>query len=96
MSALAHRFIISAPMARSVAIAALFGAAMLASPLSAARAASTALVPIPIQQVAQTTAATEVSHSQGESFDQRIGEICARMVSAEEYCQPHAAAGQAR
>jgi hypothetical protein len=35
----------------------------------------------------------EVSDSQGASFDERR---FARLVSAKEYCQPHAATGQVR
>jgi periplasmic protein CpxP/Spy len=64
---------ISAPFARSVAIAALMGATMLASPLTAARADSAVGAPIQLAQAAapqsQPAAATK---TKGETIEQRI------------------------
>ena len=64
----------SAPFARSVAIAALMGATMLASPLTAARADTAANAVIQLAQAAapQNPAATGATEGQGETVEQRI------------------------
>src|SRR5271163_3243118 len=64
MTSFTHPFAASAPIVRSVAIAALMGATMLATPLSAARA----------QQAvgAQTQAAAGATETKGETVEQRI------------------------
>jgi periplasmic protein CpxP/Spy len=74
MSPLTHRIAISAPVARAVTIAALMGATMLASPLSAARADGAAN---PAHQLAQAAAApsqaaAETTDARSESIEQRI------------------------
>jgi hypothetical protein len=61
----------SAPFARSVAIAALMGATMLASPLSAARAEQAA--------APQTQAAVAATQTKGESVEQRISNLHASL-----------------
>jgi protein CpxP len=70
-------FAVSAPFARSVAIAALMGATMLAGPLTAARAASAANAPIQLAQAAapQNRAATRASQTRGETVEQRIADL---------------------
>jgi periplasmic protein CpxP/Spy len=64
----------SAPFARSVAIAALMGATMLASPLTAARADTAANAVIQLAQAAapQNPAATGATEGRGETVEQRI------------------------
>ena len=52
MSSITHPIAVSAPFARSVAIAALMGATMLASPLTAARADTAANAAIQLAQAA--------------------------------------------
>ena len=65
---------VSAPFARSVAIAALMGATMLASPLSAARADSVTNTTIQLAQAAapQNSAAKGATETKGETVEQRI------------------------
>ena len=64
----------SARFARSIAIAALMGATMLASPLTAARADTAANAVIQLAQAAapQNPAATGATEGRGESVEQRI------------------------
>ena len=64
MSSFTHSLAMPAPFARSVAIAALLGATMLASPLSPARAAEAVAPANPV-----ASAATE---TKGETVEQRI------------------------
>jgi|HubBroStandDraft_6_1064221.scaffolds.fasta_scaffold471877_3 protein CpxP len=66
-----------APFARSVAIAALFGAAMLATPLTAAWAQNAPL---------KTAATTEATQTKGETVEQRITALHAslKITPAEE------------
>lgn len=74
MSSFSHPFAMSAPFTRSVAIAALMGATMLASPLTAARAESAANAPIQMAQAAapQNKAAAAATKTKGETVEQRI------------------------
>jgi len=65
MTSFIHPITASAPIARSIAIAALLGATMLATPLSAARAEQTAVAP-------QKQAAAGATETKGESVEQRI------------------------
>ena len=64
MSSFAYPIAISAPFVRSVAIAALMGATMLATPISAARAEQTA--------VPHNQAAAGATETKGETVEQRI------------------------
>jgi periplasmic protein CpxP/Spy len=72
MSSFTHPFAVSAPIVRSVAIAALMGATMLATPLSAVRA----------QQAAapQSQAATAATETKGETVEQRITSLHAALM----------------
>jgi protein CpxP len=71
MSSFTHPIAMSAPFARSVAIAALMGATMLASPLSAARAEQ-AVAP-------QNQAAKAAPETKGETVEQRITNLRASL-----------------
>jgi protein CpxP len=71
MSSFIHPIAVSAPLMRSVAIAALMGATMLATPLSAARAEQTAVSP--------TQAATGATETKGETVEQRITNLHAAL-----------------
>jgi periplasmic protein CpxP/Spy len=78
MSSLSHPFVVSAPLARSLAIAALMGATFLVGPLTAARAADSA-TKAPIQLV-QTTppksqAAVDATGTKAETVEQRIDSL---------------------
>jgi hypothetical protein len=85
MSSFAYPISISAPFARSVAIAALMGATMLATPLSAARAEQAA--------VPQNQAAAAATETKGESVEQRITNLHAALkISAEQGTQWNAVA----
>ena len=64
MTSFTHPFAASAPIVRLVAIAALMGATMLATPLSAARAQQAV--------AAQNQAAAGVTETTGETVEQRI------------------------
>jgi protein CpxP len=77
MSSFSHPFAMSAPLTRSVAIAALMGATMLASPLTAARAESAANAPIQMAQAAapQNKAAAAATKTKGETVEQRITDL---------------------
>ena len=74
MSSFTHPIAMSAPFARSVAIAALMGATMLASPLTAARADTATNAAIQLAQAAapQNPAATGATEGRGETVEQRI------------------------
>ena len=74
MSSFTHPIATTAPFARSVAIAALMGATMLASPLTAARAdtATNAAIQMAQAVVPQTPAAEGAVQSKGETVEQRI------------------------
>jgi periplasmic protein CpxP/Spy len=76
MPSFTHHIAVSAPFARSVAIAALMGATMLAGPLTAARADS-ANAPIQLAQAAapQNRAATRATRTKGETVEQRIADL---------------------
>jgi hypothetical protein len=88
MLPLTRRIVISGPMVRSVAIATLLGAATLASPLTAARADSAATMPVQLTQTTPQQAAAEATETLTQTVDHRISKLCARMISAVEYCQP--------
>ncbi len=79
MSSFTHPIAISALLARSVAIAALMGATMLASPLTAARADGAATAPIQLAQAAtppaQTTAPGAAKKTRGETVELRIAKL---------------------
>jgi protein CpxP len=70
MSSFTLPIAVSAPLARSVAIAALLGATMLVSPLTAARADSA---------VSQKQAAMEATQTKGETVEQRITNLHAAL-----------------
>jgi hypothetical protein len=74
MSSFSLPIIMSRPITRSVAIAALLGATMLASPLTAARAGSVTGTPIQLAQAAapQTQAAAGATEAKPETVEQRI------------------------
>ena len=71
MSSFTHPIAASAPIMRSVAIAALMGATMLATPLSAARAQQGA--------TAQNPAAASATETKGETVEQRITNLHAAL-----------------
>jgi protein CpxP len=71
MSSFTHPIAASAPIMRSVAIAALMGATMLATPLSAARAEQAV--------AAQTPAAAAATETKGETVEQRITNLHAAL-----------------
>ena len=75
MSSFSHPIAMSAPFTRSVAIAALLGAALLASPLTAARADSAATAPIQLAQAMPHHAATKSTPNRSETVDQRIANL---------------------
>ena len=73
LSLYTHPIAMSAPFARSVAIAALIGATMLASLLTAARADTATNAAIQLAQAApQNPAATGATQGRGETVEQRI------------------------
>jgi protein CpxP len=74
MSTLTYPKAVPAPFARSVAIAALMGATILASPLTAARADTASNAAIQLAQAAspQSPAAAGATQSKGETVEQRI------------------------
>ena len=85
MSSLIRPIAVSAPMARSVAIAALLGATMLASPLSAARAEQTV--------APHNQAAAGATETKGETVEQRITNLHAALkITAEQGTQWNAVA----
>src|SRR5271166_428533 len=74
LSSFTHPIVMSAPFARSAAIAALMGAMMLASPLTAARADTGTEVAIQLAQAAgpQNPAGEGATEGKGETVEQRI------------------------
>jgi hypothetical protein len=80
MSSITHPIAVSAPFARSVAIAALMGATMLASPLTA-RADTAANAAIQLAQAAapQNPAAAGATETKGETVEQRIKDLHAAL-----------------
>ena len=74
-----HPIAISAPLARSVAIAALMGATVLAGPLSAARADSVTNGAFQLAQAAHSTAGKGATESKGETVEQRITRLHAAL-----------------
>jgi|SRR5579872_525187 len=79
MSFLTHPIAVPAPFVRSVAIAALLGATMLATPLTAAWAAD---API------KTAATTDATQTKGETVEQRITNLHASLkITPEEETQ---------
>jgi periplasmic protein CpxP/Spy len=72
MPSLTHSTLMPAPVARSVAIAALLGATVLASPLAAARADAVANTTIQLAQAAQSPAGKGATEAKGETVEQRI------------------------
>lgn len=74
--AITHPLAISA---RSVAIAALLGATMLAGPLSAARADTATNGAIQLAQAEKSQAGKQATESKGETVEQRIAELHAAL-----------------
>jgi hypothetical protein len=72
---------VTAPFARSVAIAALMGTTMLASPLTAARADTVTNAAIQLAQAAapQNPAAAGATETKGETVEQRIKDLHAAL-----------------
>jgi hypothetical protein len=81
MSSFTLPIAVSAPFARSVAIAALMGATMLASPLSAARADTAANAAIQLAQAAtpQSQATAGATETKAETVEQRITNLHASL-----------------
>ena len=81
MSSFTHPIAVSAPIVRSVAIAALMGATMLATPLSAARADSVTNTAIQLAQAAapQSSAGAGTTETKGETVEQRITNLHAAL-----------------
>jgi protein CpxP len=81
MSSFTHSIAVSALSARSVAIAALMGATMLATPLTAARADTVTNGAFQLAQAAapKTLAATAATETKGETVEQRITDLHAAL-----------------
>ena len=81
MSSFIHSKAVSAPFARSVAIAALMGATILVSPLTAARADTVASAALQLAQAAtpQNPAAAGATQSKGETVEERITNLHAAL-----------------
>jgi len=77
MSRVINATALSSPLARTIAIAALMGSTVLASPLSPAFASS-ATSP-PAQLHARMASATSATHNRGESVEQRITSLHASL-----------------
>src|SRR5271166_2183125 len=77
MPSFTHPIGMSAPFARSIAIAALMGATILASPLTAARADTAANLATQLAQAAtpQNRAGAEATETKGETVEQRITDL---------------------
>ena len=86
MSSSTHPISISAPFARSVAIAALMGATMLVSPLTAARADTATNAAIQLAQAAapQNPAAAGATETKGDTVEQRIGPHAALKITPDQ------------
>jgi protein CpxP len=79
MSSFTGPIAVSAPFLRSVAIAALMGATMLASPLSTARADTVTNGAFQLAQAAQSQAGAGATESKGETVEQRITNLHAAL-----------------
>src|ERR1700674_1808924 len=81
MSSLTHPIALTAPLARSVAIAALMTATMRASPFASARADTAANAAIQLAQAAapQTPAAAGATETKGQTVEQRIKDLHAAL-----------------
>lgn len=81
MLRLSHKFAMPSPFARSVAVAALLGATMLASPLTAARADSASNTPGQVTQgaVPQAKVAAGAMATKAETVEQRITSLHAAL-----------------
>ena len=81
MSSFTHPIAMTAPLARSVAIAALMSATMLASPFTAARADTAVNAAIQLAQAAapQNPAAAGATETKGETVEQRIKDLHAAL-----------------
>lgn len=81
MSPLSKRIVVPAPYARSFAIAALMGATMLATPLTAALADGARDAPIQLAQAAAPRAqtATATAEAKAETVEQRISSLHAEL-----------------
>jgi hypothetical protein len=77
MSSFTHSIAMSVPFARSVAIAALMGATMLASPPTAARAetAPDAVIQLVQADTSRSRAAAGATEAKGETVEQRITKL---------------------
>jgi chromosome segregation ATPase len=87
MSAFSHPIAVSAPFMRSVAVAALLGATILASPLTAARADSATHATLQLAQAAAppSKAATGATAMKPETVEQRITSLhTALKITADE------------
>jgi hypothetical protein len=87
MSSVTHSIAMSAPFARSIAIAALMGATMLAGPMTAARADSATNAPIQLAQAGNTQSpvAKGATQGQGQTVEQRITDLHAALkITADE------------
>src|SRR6202049_4281537 len=81
LSSFTHPIATTAPFVRSVAIAALMGATMLASPLTAARADTTNNAAIRLAQAAgpHNPAAAGATETKGQTVEQRIQDLHAAL-----------------
>src|SRR6266850_7749636 len=81
MSSFTHPIATTAPFARSVAIAALMGATMLAGPLNAARADTATNAAIQLAQAAapQISDAAGATETKGVTVEQRIKDLHAAL-----------------
>jgi hypothetical protein len=81
MSFLIHSKAVSAPFARSVAIAALLGATMLTTPMISARADTVTSAALQLAQAAapQNPAAAGATQSKGETVEERITNLHAAL-----------------
>jgi protein CpxP len=81
MSFLIHSKAVSAPFARSVAIAALLGATMLTIPMTSARADTVTSAALQLAQAAapQNPAAAGATQSKGETVEERITNLHAAL-----------------
>jgi len=87
MSLFDHPIAISASLTRSVAIAALMGATILASPLTLARADTTVRAPVQLVQATkpETKSGAGATEAKGETVEQRITELHAALkITADE------------
>jgi uncharacterized protein YlxW (UPF0749 family) len=81
MSSLLHSTKVSRPIARSIGVAALLGATMLAGSLTAARADGTGAAPIQLAQAAapQVQAAATPAETKADTVEQRITSLHAEL-----------------